>query len=401
MLEAAPAAQPALQRVERVALIIGIVGLVFGIIGLVVNPSQFFQSYLVAFLYCFGLTGGCLGILMIHYIGGGKWGAAIGDIARSGSSLFWLVAIMFIPVIIGAGYLYPWTNPAVMNADPLLKQKEFWLNLPVWIIRAIIYFAGLILISRTLLRWFQQWDETGDPAVRRRLRNLSGGGVVFVVLAVSFACFDWIMSLEPSWSSTIYGLMISAGFMVSGWAICIFTMTRLRNLWPLRAMLSWENYRDVGSFMLATLIVWGYFSFDQFMLIWIGNLNDEIPWYLVRMSNGWQNVGLYLIIVQFFVCFFMLVQRGTRKNPTALGIVAALLLFGHLVELTMMVEPEFPPNPLVNHWQDLALFLGLGGIWVMLFTRQLQQRVAVVRPAAIFEEHGEHAAPSHGALGAE
>jgi hypothetical protein len=379
--------QPVLERVQRLAMIVGIAGLVLSVIGLIVDRAQFFQSYLVAFLFVFGLSVGALGYSMIIYLAGGGWGAAIGDVLRSSAALFWLLAILFVPIVVGIPSLYGWANPAVIAADPLLQHKAGWLNVVVWLARAIVYFAVWILVSRYLDRWFQEWDRTGSPRARRALRNLSGGGMVLVILTVSFAMFDWVMSLEPDWTSTIYGLMLIAGHALAGWGLAIFTLSRLRSWWPVREFSTWQLWRDLGSLFLANLIIWTYFSFDQLMLIWIGNLNEEIPWYLRRMSNGWEIVGLVVLIAQFVVPFFSLVLRGTRKNPVALGRVALLLVLAHFVEDIWLVEPDFTPSSIVNHWQDLTLLLALGGIWLTLFARQLRLRLVVVRPAAIIGEH--------------
>lgn len=398
-------AQPVLQRVQRIALIVCVVGVVLSIAGLVINPSQFFQSYLVAFLYCFGLSVAGLGFSMIHYLGGGRWGAAIGDVLRSSASLFWVLAIMFLPIIGGVTYLYSWSNPAVIAADPLLHHKATWFSVPVWVMRAVVYFAVWLLLSRFLDQWFVQWDKTGDPSIRRRLRNLSGAGMVLLVLTVSFAMFDWVMSLEPDWTSTIYGLMVLVGHTLSGWAFAIFVLTQLRGRWPVREYDSWRLWQDLGSLLLANLILWAYMSFDQFMLIWVGNLNDEIPWYLHRMANGWQYVGIVVIIAQFAIPFLSLVLRPVRRNPNVLARVTVFLFVTRFIEDIVLVEPEFPPLGIVNHWQDLALVLALGGIWLALFCRQLQARLVVVRPAAIFPEHEEHAVhtpiPHEPSLGTE
>ena len=376
--------QPALQRAQQIAMIAAIVGVILSVVAFVVNPSVFFQSYLAVYLWVFGLSVAGLMYSMIHYLGGGRWGAAIGDVVRSEASQFWLLAILFIPIILGVPYLYRWFDPKVLAANPTLQDKVGWFSMPGWIGRAVIYFALLILISRLLDRWFNRWDATGDPVYRRRLRNLSGIGLAIVVLSVSFAMFDWIMSLEPGWASTIYGMMLIAGHGLAGWAFAIFVMTRLRHRWPISAYSQWRLWQDLGSLQLANLIIWAYTSFDQLMIIWIGNLNDEIPWYLKRMNDGWQYVGIFILAFQFAVPFFALVLRGTRRSPVALGRVTAMLFTARFVEDIFLTEPEFPLRSVLSHWTDLALLLALGGIWMIFFVRQLQTRLVVVRPAGVF-----------------
>jgi hypothetical protein len=380
--------QPVLERVQRVALIVAVVGVVLSVTGLVVDRTQFFQSYLAAYLWVLGVTLGPLGISIIHYLAGGRWGAAIGDVVRSAASLTWLLPILFIPIIVGIPILYPWSSAATVAADPLLQHKAGWYSLVAWLIRAVFYFACWILLSRFLDSWFQQWDKTGNPRCRWMLRNLSGGGVVLLVMTVSFAMFDWVMSLEPDWDSSIYGLLLIAGFTLSGWAITINTLARLRHWWPISGFAgNPQLWRDVGGLMLANLIVWMYFSFSQFMLVWVENLNDEIPYFIPRVTNGWGLVALVVLLVQFAATFLALVQRGTRKSPVALMVVTTSLLILRFVEMVWYVEPGFPPSPILIHWQDLALIMALGGIWGTLFVRQLRARLVVLREVAIYPEH--------------
>ena len=402
MMERERTVQPVLERLGQLALVVGMVALIVSAIGLILNPLQFFHSYLVAFLYVFGFCVGCTGFAMIHYLGGGRWGAAIGDVLRSGIALWPVVGVMFIPVLLGMGYIYPWSNPAFIAADPLLQHKAAWFSIPAWGLRSVIYLVAFVLLGQYLNRWFQQWDATGDPVPRRRLRNLSGGGMVLLVVGVSFAMFDWVMSLEPNWTSTIYGLMYTVGHALSGWALAIFVMTRLRFRWPVSEYRSWKLWQDLGSLMLAVVILWTYMSFDQFMLIWVANLSDEIPWYLARMTNGWEYLALLMLFTQFAIPFGLLVLRGTRKSPVALGRVALVIFVGRFFEEIWLVEPDFGPAIFVNHWIDLTLGLGLGGIWLWLFLRELRLRLIGVRPWGIFPDHATAAAIPHGpSLGTE
>ncbi len=409
MIEPTETVQPVLARAERVVTIIAAAGVVLSLIGLVVQPIQFFHSYLSAFLWVFGLSLAGLAMSMVHYLGGGGWGAAIGDVLRSSSALWWLIAIFFLPIVIGSNWIYPWLNPSIAAStiQPTLQQavqqKGIWYTLPFWTIRAIIYFAIWIVIARYLLRWFARWDETGDVRYRVRLRNLSATGLAILVLTGSFAMFDWIMSLEPAWFSSIYGVMVLVGNSLAGWALSIFVLTRLRFWWPVRAYDNWRRWQDFGSLLLANLILWAYTSFDQMMLIWIGNLNDEIAWYINRMSFGWQYLGMAIIAVQFGVCFFCLVLRGTRRNPVPLGWVTLILVSFRALEAIILTQPDYQPVSILSHWTDLTLIAALGGIWGVFYIRQLRQRLTVVRPAGIVPVHepAPGRLPGEPALGAE
>jgi hypothetical protein len=380
--------QPALERAQRVLSVVAVVGVILSVVGLVVDRSQFFQSYLAAYLWVLGVTLGPLGISIIVYLAGGRWGAAIGDVIRSAASLTWLLPILFIPIIVGVPTLYPWSDPKVLAADASTQHLMGWYSLVPWLVRAVIYFACWILLSRFLDSWHQEWDKTGNPRVRRAMRNLAGGGVVALAMTVTFATFDWVMSLEPAWESSIFGLLMIAGFMLTGWAIAINTMSRLRENWPIQpTAASPQLWRDLGGFTLANLIVWMYFSFSQFMLIWVENLNDEIPYFIKRLTNGWDMVALAVLLIQFAVTFLALVQRGTRKSANALLFVSTSILIMRFVEMVWYVEPEFAPSSIVNHWQDLAVLAAVGGTWGVLFVRQLRARLVTLRSVAIYPEH--------------
>lgn len=408
--------QPVVDRWRQIALIVAIVGIVLLIVGFVLDQRQFWASYLTVWFWLFGLSLGGIFMSMIHYLGGGRWGAAVGDVLRSEAALFGLLAILFIPIVLGAWlfpvtHLYPWTDPALRASDPIIQSRGFYMTLPGWTIRAIIFIGGIWLIAHFLSRWFRLWDDTGEVTYRIRLRNVAGVGMVIVFMFASFGFFDWTMSLEPDWYSTMYSFMLNIGDTLSGWALMIFIYTRLRNRFPVREMISRTLMRDLGSLMVAMTILWAYTSFGQFMLIWVGNLGDEIPWYLIRGlgsselgSQGWAILGAVWLTTNFVINFPALVLRGTRKSAEAMGRVALMVVIGRFLEDIWLIEPDLVPHgALLSHWIDIAAFLGVGGIWMYFFLGQLRNRLTVVRPAAIFPEHhrtfavGPNTAPRPGA----
>jgi hypothetical protein len=339
---------------------------------------------------------------MIHYLGGGRWGAAVGDFLRAGAATWPLVTVLFLPILIGMflNQIYPWTDPTLASRDPFFAHHAAWSSIPAWIVRAIIYFVVLNLLARALDVWFYEWQDTGDPAVRRRMRNLSGAGMVLLILLVSYATFDWVMSLEPDWWSTIYGLLYVVGMGMSGLALTTTMVNRLRIYWPVAPVVSKYLSRDLGSLQIATIILWGYMSFDQVMLIWVGNLNEEIPYYLARgmngiQSNGWAIVGFLVALLGFAIPFCSLVLRPVRYNIWVLARVTLLIVLVRILQEIWYVEPDFPSVPIYFHLLDVSLFMALGGIWFWFYTRQLHRRLNVVRPAGIFPVHTPVPAAPH------
>lgn len=390
-----PPVQPYLDQLSRTGLIVGIIGIVLAIVGAIVfGPAQLFHSYLPAYLWVFGFGVGTLAFAMIHYLGGGRWGAAVGDFLRAGAATWPLLVVLFIPIVVGMllGLIYPWTNRAAMAKDSFFQVHAAWTSAPEWLIRAIIFFVIMVVLARTLDRWFYNWEDTGDPAVRRLMRNLSGAGMVFVFLGTSFVMFDWVMSLEPDWWSTIYGLLYVVGFGMSGLALTTTMVNLLKGYWPVAPVVSRYLSRDLGSLQIATIILWAYMSFDQVMLIWVGNLNDEIPYYLARglngvQSNGWAVVGFLIALLGFAIPFMSLVLRPVRYHIDVLARVTLLIVLVRILQEIWLTEPDFAPVPILYHLEDVATFLALGGIWFWFYTRQLRRRLVVVRPAAIFPVH--------------
>ncbi len=377
---ASPLPTQALQRLQRVSLLVGAIGVVASGIGFVRSPDQFFPSYLVAYLLWLGIALGCLGMSLIHTLTGGRWGVGIRDELLAAAETLPLLALLFLPVVAGIPALYVWSHPEVVARDPSLQHQQVYLNVPFFLARAAFYLIVWIALARARSRWTDEAVRTGDLAIWAKLRRLGGGGLVALGLTVTFAMLDWTMSLNPSWSSTIYPAIVGVGHLLAGFAFAVLVVSRLgerarpgtaASVLPLPQLLN-----DLGGLLLALVMLWAYLSFSQLLLIWAGNLNAEVPWYIRRVSNGWQWVGIFLIASQFVVPFGSLLSRDVKRNATAMSTLAILLVVGRLVELTWLVEPNFPPVGLAAHWLDLATAIGLGGIWVAAFARNRRRRFA-------------------------
>lgn len=371
---------PRMDRIQRIALGIGITFLVATAIGLFVDPGQFFRSYLFAYLYTLGLSMGCLGILLMHHTVGGKWGVVTRRLLESGTRTLPLMAILLIPILFGMTSLYLWARPELAEHDDAIKWKSGYLNVPFFIIRMVIYFALWMLYARILNRKSLEQDRTGDPALMVRMRQISAPGLVVFALSGTFAFFDLIMSLEPHWFSTIYGAMFLIGQMLETFAFIIAAVVILSRRPPLSEILTVRHFHDLGNLMLAFTILWAYLSFSQFLIIWSGNLPEEIPWYIRRQSGGWGYIAVLLIVFHFFAPFLILLNRFVKRSPALLYKVAIGMIVIRLVDVYWVVEPafyqdEFPLHKQVFqvHWLDLAAPLGLVGIWIAFFIWQLKR----------------------------
>ena len=358
------------------------------------NKVEFFRSYLIAFLFCMGLTLGSLALLMIQHLTGGRWALVIRRILESSSRTLPLMAIAALPLLAGMKNIYVWANPG--QTDPLIVAKHFYLNPGFFTGRMIFYFAVWFTLAYFLNKWSREEDAGGaDLALWMRMEGLSGIGLVIFGFTVTFASIDWVMSLEPQWYSTIYGLLFMVSQALTALAFSITMLIWLSDRKPLSQFVRPAQFQDLGSFLLAFVMLWAYLEFSQFLIIWGGNLSDEIPWYIRRMEGVWGHVGMLLIILSFMFPFFLLLFRHVKRRTRSLLIVAAIVLLMRLVDMYWMVLPAFGGGNIRLNWMDVALPLGMGGIWFAFFLWQLQRMPILPVHDPRMEEIAEQAA-QHG-----
>ena len=350
---------------------VGAAGLTFCVAGLIVDAPQFFRSYLAGYLFVIGFPLGCLSLLMLHHLVGGTWGFVIQRLLESGVRTLPLMALMFLPIAAGAEDLYLWARPEAVAADPLLQQKSLYLNLPFFYARAVFYFAVWIVLGRLLSTWSVEQDQSGDAGMTRRLQSLSGPGLVLYGVTVTFAMIDWVMSLEPHWYSTVYGMAFVVSNGLAALALMICVAAALVERGPLARVAGADHFHDLGNLLLAFVMLWAYLGFSQFMIIWMANVKEEIPWYLDRTAGGWEAVALLLVACQFALPFVLLLSREAKRRAKTLAAVAALVLLMRWVDLFWLVAPAFHPREFYFHWLDVAVFVGVGGIWAAAFLRYL------------------------------
>jgi hypothetical protein len=344
------------------------------LIGLVLDPAQFLRSYLAAYMLVLGATLGCLALGMIHQLSGGAWGVVTRRLFGAASRVLPVLTLLFLPIAIGMPQLYEWTHADAVGSDEVLLGKQLYLNTPFFLVRALLYFAVWNALAFFLNRWSLQQDHDPDPAIARRMQRTSGGGLVAYVLTASFASYDWLMSLDPHWFSTIYGVLIIGGHGVTALCVLVIALVWLSRRPPLDTIVTPGHFHDLGNLLLAFVMLWAYFSFSQYLIIYSANLPEEITWYTRRLHTGWRFVGIALILFHFAVPFLILLSRVAKREPATIFRVAAGLLVVRLVDLIWLIAPEFHPDGLVISWLDVVLPLSLGGLWVGCFIWQLRGR---------------------------
>lgn len=368
-------APQAVDRIQSRGLVAGGAGILVCALGFFTGDrSQFFQSYLTAYVFWLSIALGCFAISMLHHLSRGAWGLVARRVLEAAGRTLPALFLLFTPLLFGLPDVYLWARPEAVAADELLQHKEIYLNAGGFIGRWILYFAIWIAFAWPLNRLSRRQDETGDPRLARKMQLLSAPGLALYALAATFASFDWLMSLEPHWYSTIYGVYFVGGHGLGGFAFLILVGLFLAEREPMDRVLARRHFHDYGKLMLAFVMLWAYFAFSQFLIIWSANLPSEISFYLHRSRHGWQWIALAIIVGHFAFPFVLLLSRDLKRRARTLAGVALLVLVMRWVDLYWQIAPAFHPEKILPHWLDAGAMLALGGLWVGLFARELKRR---------------------------
>ena len=375
MIQSAYTPPTELRRVSTLALAVGFLFFALFVFGWLVDRTQFFHAYLVGFIFWIGVTIGSLALLMLQHLMGGAWGLIIRRVLEAATRTLPLMLILFIPILVGLNQIYPWTNRAAMDQVPALREKTAnYLNPAFFMTRAAIYFAIWSLMALALNWLSLQQDRTADPRIGKRLQMISGPGLGLLILTITFASIDWVMSLDPAWFSTIFGLIFVASWSLSALAFGILVMSWLSKREPMNTVVRTSHFHDWGNLLLTLVMLWTYFAFSQYLIIWSANLPEETTWYVARTHGGWGVIALGIVILQFAFPFLTLLSRAAKTSPQKLALLAVLILAMRIVDVIWLVEPSFNREHFHLSWMDLVAPLAMGGLWIATFAWQLQKR---------------------------
>jgi hypothetical protein len=352
-------------RAQVPALIVGIIGMAIAIAGYFVSgPEEFIPA-------------GALGILCLQYVTGGEWGVLIRRPLGAAARTIPLFLLFGIPVFLGLKYIYVWANENVVAHDHLLQQKQLWLNPTGWLVRTLLYFALWSLWAWRIRRLSLKFYEDRSPYVELRRRKWAAAGLLVYVFTLTFTGIDWVMSLEPKWYSSMFGIafLVSAG--LSAFAFVTLFLCLLSGNKAMEDILKPSHFRDLGNLMLAFTMLWAYTNFSQFLLIWYGNIKEETPYYLKRTHGMWGWMALALIIFHFFLPFTMLLMRGIKDRPKTIMIVTIIILVMRFVDTYWLVAPAFYGEEFHFPWITIFAFLGIGGLWLFAFLAQLKGQTII------------------------
>jgi hypothetical protein len=347
-----------MRRVRRYSFVVGITAALGVIAGLVVEPREFFRSYLVAFLFCLGLSLGALANLMLHEVTGGRWGIVLRRPWMAAARLMPLNAVFFVPLLFGLPLIFQWMG----SSSPEVTAKRWWLNTPFFLLRAGVYFLLWMVLAWQWLRLAARSSEARPPA----LRHWSAAGLILYGLTLSLAAVDWIMSLMPQWYSTTFGLLIGTSQMLSGFALAVAACAFVRFPGANEA-----RFQDFGNLLLMYVMSWAYLAFTQYLIIWAEDLPNETAWYVPRVQTSWSWLTLSVLVLQFAVPFILLLLRVIKRVPRYLGPLALSLLAAQLLFDFYLVTPNFKPGGFSLSWSDPLAVLGLLGLWLAAWLRNI------------------------------
>jgi len=396
-------APPIVKTIGQRALVVGGIFSLGAIALAFTRPEEFYRGYLLGYMDWLGIALGSMAIVMIRHLTGGGWGTVIRRILGAAMRTLPILAILFIPIIIAVlqGQMYPWLKPLDAITDPHIREhlhknefiKGAYLNSTGFITRAIIYIAIWNLLSFLLSLWSKQTDKPNAPDNTDKFKAVAGPGLILYGFTISFAAIDWIMSLDPSWISTIYGLIILIGEVLAAMCFAIVVERILVDYQPMSVMLRPDFVHDHGKWTLAFIMVWAYFNFSQWLIIWAGNLPTEITFYLKRINHGWGWVAVFLAFFHFVVPFVILLSRPFKRNIRKLVWLAIWLLCMRYVDLFWNIEPNFSTNFSVTI-ADIVVPIAIGSIWIFFFCRNLAALPLLpaydVSANDVFDPHSTH-----------
>src|SRR5580658_19346 len=330
-----------LKKYQQIATFVGLVFLLLTVSGyFFAGPQQFLRSYLIGFYFWFGVGLGSLVLLMIHFVAGGAWGMMIRRPLEAGTRTLYVMWLLFLPLLIFAPKLYFWADPA-NAADKIVQAKHLYLNVPFLWIRWLIYGVVWLGLTTLLNKWSLLEDETKSVKYSSLLEKLSAPGIVAYFFTITFASVDYLMSLDVTWASTIYGFLVAAGQALTAMSVVVATLVLLGKYTPMNHAITKRHLHDLGKLMLALVMLWAYLSFSQYLIIYSGNLPQEVTWYIRRLNGGWQWVGLALLLLHFALPFALLLSQSLKKNPTTISKIAIFIICIHAVEIFWLIEPNF------------------------------------------------------------
>jgi hypothetical protein len=388
------------KRWRTLSLGVGGICLIAWAVGLYFNSEQGLRSWLLGYVFWSGIGIGSLGVLMLQYLTGGAWGVVSRRTLEAGARTLPIIVLLFIPLALGVygGKVYTWTH--LSPTEHIMEQRGWFMTPASWILRSAFYFAVFGTMTYFLTKWSAQQDSTDTPEDSARYLGkatmLSGPSMVIWCVIVSFCAVDWVMTLDPHFSSTIYGMLFIAGWGLSCYSFAVTILALLADKPPLNRVLGKRHFHDLGKLVLALVMVWAYFNFSQYLIIWSGNIPEETGWFIDRTKGGWGYVGVLLIFFHFGFPFLVLLQQDFKRKARWLASLAIFILVMRVVDMFYLIGPNpridghIERGAFIVSWMDIIAPIAVGGIWLWWFFGELMKRPLVPIKDPFLENAIEH-----------
>lgn len=364
----------------------GIVGAVLSLIGLAVNTEQFFFSYLTSFVFIASLVLGALFFVMVQHVTRSSWSVVVRRIPETISyQLLWL-GLLFVPILFGMEFLYEWTRPERIATDELTQHKLPYLNTPFFIIRNIIYFAVWGFLGYRLYKNSIAMDRQENAALDKQQKILSAPGLIIFAFTVAFASFDWLMSMDSHWFSTMFGVYYFAMSFQTILAVIILLVLYLFRNGLLKHTINKAHMHDLGAFLFGFTVFYAYIAFSQFLLIYYANIPEETLWFYYRFEGSWIVLAWLFLIGRFAIPFILLLGKKAKTNYKLLAGVSLWIIALQFLEMFWIVMPILHQDSFTLHWLDISMLLAFFGISTGLFFRQFGKHSMIPKNDPLLKE---------------
>ena len=364
-------------RLKTIYSIFMFIGLAAFVVTLINDQERAWHSYLVSFFYFVTLALGGLFFAAVQHVTKAGWSVNIRRLVESYAAFLPYAFVGAIVLLVGSTHLYEWLHPDVVANDRLLQHKEAYLNMPFFAIRTLVFFGLWVVFGRILVGLSTKQDKTGDESLTHKLVPWSIAFLPVFALSYTFFGFDSLMSLEPHWFSTIYGIYTFSGLFQATMAATILLVLYLSKKGLLRGFVDENHLHDLGKFLFAFTVFWAYIAFSQYMLIWYANLPEETIFFMPRLQHGWLTVSFLLLIFKFIVPFVALLPRWAKRTPTHLAAVSILILVMQYVDIYWLVYPVYNHDEVKFSLSEIGVFLGFLGLFMFAVARFLSKHSVV------------------------
>jgi hypothetical protein len=362
---------------RNIITFIALVGLAACAAGLAIDRVQFVRSYLVSFCFAVTILLGGMFFVMVQYLTGSAWSVTVRRFMETLIAGMPVALLLFLPVALGVNELYSWTRPDVIANEAVVRAKAGYLNPGFFGFRGFAYITLWSIWALAIYSQSTRQDRERSSAQMHACSRWSAPGLLLVTATGTLASFDWVMSLDPKWYSTIFGLYCLSGGALAFFGVLTLIALGMRRAGVLANSITDEHYHDLGKWMFALTIFWAYIAFSQYLLIWYANLPEETIFYRNRMVGSWKWLSAILLVGRFILPFVVLIFRASKRNLMLLGIAAGWTVAMHFIDMYWLIMPAFFKNGMSPNWMDLGALLAVTGVFGYVFWLRLRKRALV------------------------